>query len=68
MELTKEQIDILDHTVNRATGSRFCGGGTVMDSLVKLGLMRSIGRVSWCPDEFFTVTDMGIAALKEAQQ
>lgn len=60
--MTKEQFEILDHTANRAAGGRFCGGSDAMNELVADGLMQSIGKASWCPDEFYAMTVKGAAA------
>lgn len=57
--LTTEQIAILRHTQHRAAGGRYCGDSPDMQRLVDLGLMRSHGCVSWCPDEYFGITDAG---------
>lgn len=65
--LTQQQRDILHHTMHNASGGRFCGGGSVMDSLVAAGFMRSLGRVSWCPDEYFGITEDGRKALAVAE-
>jgi hypothetical protein len=64
--LTKSQIEILDHTVRRAPGGYFCGGGADMASLVDAGLMVSAGRKSFVPDEYFQITTAGRTALKAA--
>jgi hypothetical protein len=34
-----------------------------MKALVAAGLMKSCGRASWCPDEYFTITTAGKEAL-----
>lgn len=65
--LTSEQIAILSHTVNRAAGGRYCGGGKVMNQLVGMGLMLYIGTPAWCPDPFYAITDKGREALKSSQ-
>jgi len=63
-ELANEQIAILKHTVNRAVGGRYCGGGKDMDALVDMGLMTYIGTPSWCQDPFYSITAKGREALK----
>lgn len=63
--LTSEQVAILDHTVNRAARGLFCGDSDDMQILVKHGLMRSAGRVSWCPEEYFRITDLGRVVLAD---
>ena len=57
------EIEILDQTVKRAAGGRYCGGGEDMDSLVEIGLMKYIGTPAWCPDKFYAITDKGRAVL-----
>ena len=64
MNLTSEQLDILRHTQHHAVGKRYCGDSPAMQALVALGLMRSLGKVSWCPDEYFTITTGGVEALR----
>jgi hypothetical protein len=59
MQLKRVHWDILDHTINRAAGGRYCGTSPVMLELCEAGLMKSAGRVQWCPDEYFTVTSYG---------
>lgn len=61
--LTSEQVAILDHTANRATRGLFCGDSEDMQRLVALGLMKSAGRVAWCPDEYFRITSEGRVVL-----
>ena len=66
-ELTKEQIEILDHTTHRAAGGLYCGGGKEMTELVNAGLMVSAGRKSFVLDEYFRITSAGSAALRAAK-
>lgn len=63
--LSKEQAEILNHTLNRATGQRYCGDSAEMQDLCRMGLMESVGRASWCPDEYFTITSAGRKRLAE---
>jgi hypothetical protein len=63
--LTAEQVSILEHTANRAAGGRYCGDSPAMQGLVAAGLMESLGRTSWCPDEFFGLTPAGRQRLRE---
>ncbi len=63
MNLTAEHLDILEHTAKRAAGRKYCGGSPEMTELVSAGLMRSLGKVAWCPDEYFTITQDGMAAI-----
>lgn len=69
--LTKEQVGILDHTLHRAAGGRFCGGGKDMDHLVEIGYMQYIGTPAWADDPFYAITRAGRKAfieLKEAEE
>jgi len=59
MELSKEQLEILNHTVYRAAHGFFCGDSPDMQKLVKEGLMVSAGRKSFVPDEYFQITSKG---------
>lgn len=59
IKLNKEQYEIMCHTVERAAGQRYCGSSSDMRDLVNRGLMKSLGKPSWCPDEYFTITDKG---------
>ena len=36
-----------------------------MQELVAAGLMRSLGKVAWCQDEYFTITAAGREAMRE---
>lgn len=65
IELNEEEIAILDHTVNRAAGGRYCGDSDDMDILVDKGLMKCVGTVAWCPDKFYTITEEGRSILKQ---
>ncbi len=65
MKLSSNQVDILDHTAHRAANGVFCGGGKEMTELVSLGLMVSRGKTSFCPDEYFSMTEAGATALKQ---
>ena len=58
-DITEEQIAILTHTEYKAVGKRYCGGGTDMEALVDVGLMKSLGRMAFVPDEYFTITEKG---------
>ena len=64
MNITSNQRDILDHTAYRAVGGFYCGDSGDMQELVHLGLMVSVGRKSFVPDEYFTLTGAGRQALK----
>jgi len=67
MDLNKEHIAILDHTLYRAPGSRYCGDSDEMQELCKEGLMKCIGKVSFCPDKYFGITQNGRKALESCQ-
>ncbi len=60
--LSKEQIEILDHTEHRAAGGHYCGGGKDMDDLVTMGLMQSQGHFMGNP--YFGLTTEGRMALR----
>lgn len=62
--IDKEEREILWHTVHRAAGGRYCGGGPAMGSLVAKGLMQCIGTPGWAPDSFYTITRAGVEALR----
>lgn len=59
MTLTKNQKDILDHTLYRAAGNYYCGDSDDMQVLIGLGLMRNAGIKPEVPDEYFTITALG---------
>jgi hypothetical protein len=63
MELNKKQVEILDHTARRAANGRYCGDSPNMQALVAAGLMVSLGKAAWCPDEYFGITKEGREAL-----
>jgi len=62
MNFTKEHFEILDHTIHRAAGRLYCGDSPEMRELVAAGYMESVGRVSFCPDEYFKITQAGVSA------
>ena len=64
MKLNKEQIAIMEHTNNRTVNGLYCGDSPDMQTLVKAGLMRSVGRVVFVPDPYFRLTNKGQARLK----
>lgn len=64
--LDQEHIDILRHTVSRAANRHYCGDSKHMKDLCELGFMKSIGRKSFVPDEYFAITRNGISALARA--
>lgn len=63
MELSREQIEILDHTEHRGAGRLYCGGSKDIDALVKSGLMEYAGRKSFVPDDYYRITEAGRRAL-----
>ncbi|MCK5018181.1 MAG: hypothetical protein KAS32_14085 [Candidatus Peribacteraceae bacterium] len=65
MSLTKNQRDIIDHTVHRTAKGLYCGDSKDMQELIKLGYMYSAGKTGFCPDEYFGVTVAGRKALAE---
>ena len=66
MQLTDNQIDILDHTVHRTANGLFCGNSDDMQYLVDSGLMYRQGKTGFCPDEYFGITVNGKQALKDS--
>lgn len=64
MNITNNQREILEHTANRAAGGFYCGDSDDMQELVCLGLMVSVGKKPFVPDEYFTLTRAGRKALK----
>lgn len=66
--LTSEHVGILSHTLRRAMRQLFCGDSPEMRDLVAAGLMVSRGRVSWCPSEYFTITDLGRDELRKFEE
>jgi len=62
-ELSVEKLEILNHTAHRAANGRYCGDSLDMQRLVTLGLMKSAGRVSFVPDEYFKLTNKGRQAV-----
>lgn len=64
MDITNSQREILDHTAYRAAGDLYCGDSDDMQELVRLGLMVSVGKKPFVPDEYFTLTGAGRKALK----
>lgn len=61
-ELSQREREILEHTVHRAAGGRYCGGGKDMEELVRRGLMKSLGTFLGNP--YFGITEQGRAALR----
>lgn len=54
----------MDHTANRTANGLYCGDSPDMQELVAAGLMVSVGRKSFVPDEYFKLTAAGYEALK----
>ncbi len=55
------EMGILRHT---AKNRRYCGETPEIRTLVNKGLMKSVGRVEWCPDEYFALTERGCDLLR----
>ena len=64
-KLTKNQIEILDHTYHRAAHKMFCGDSKDMQILCKRKLMAQVGHKSFVPEPYFTITTQGIKVLRE---
>ena len=62
--VTRSQLEILDHTEHRAAGGLYCGGSPDMDALVAAGLMEFAGRKSFVPDAYYRITSKGRALLR----
>ena len=63
MAITNKQREILDHTAHGAAGGFYCGDSVDMQVLVRMGLMVSMGKKSFCPDEYFALTAAGRKTL-----
>ncbi len=57
--LTKERMSIMDHTIHRAAGGYYCGGGKDMKALVGAGLMQLAGNKSFVEEDYFRITYLG---------
>jgi len=64
-ELNKEHYAIMDHANSRAAQGHYCGDSKEMQDLVSLGLMKSLGKKSFVPDEYFRITEAGKAELNK---
>jgi hypothetical protein len=64
MKLTKEHIEIMRHTRDRAAGGYYCGDSPAMQELVAEGLMSYAGRKSFVPDPYFQLSQKGREALR----
>lgn len=62
--LSKNQVEILEHTAHRAAGGFYCGDSQDMQSLVNSGLMTFAGRKNFVPDPYFRLTEAGREALR----
>lgn len=67
MGITNNQRNILDHTAHGAAGGLYCGDSTDMQTLVSLGLMVSMGKKSFVPDEYFALTATGRKTLNASR-
>jgi hypothetical protein len=64
MTLSKNHIDIMQHTRDRAAGGFYCGDSKEMQELVTAGLMEFAGMKSFVPDKYFKLTRAGREALQ----
>lgn len=64
--LDAEQVEILKHANCPESRGQFVGESPEMDGLVERGLMKDIGKPSWCPDTFYEITDAGRDYLQNA--
>ena len=65
--LDDEQVEILKHANRPESRGQFVGESPEMDGLVARGLMKDIGKPSWCPDTFYEITDAGRDYLQNTQ-
>ncbi len=63
MKISKEQVEILKHTRDRAANRLYCGDSPDMQELIELGYMRLAGRKSFVPDEYFTISRKGLELI-----
>jgi hypothetical protein len=56
MKLTAEHRAIIQHTLHRAAGGRYCGDSKEMQDLVHIGVMEPLGRIFFVPEEYFKLT------------
>lgn len=66
MKLSKNQIEILEHTIRNKIYNAD-KGETDMKALVDLGLMKLVGAPKWQSGEYFTITREGREALIEGE-
>ena len=57
--LSREATAILAHAAERSAGGLYCGDSADMQNLVARGFMKSAGRKSFVPDEYFRITKEG---------
>lgn len=65
--LEAEQVEILKHANRAESRGQFVGESPEMDGLVAIGLMKDIGKPSWCPDTFYEITDAGRHYLQNVE-
>lgn len=65
--LDGEQLEILKHANRPESRGQFVGESPEMNGLVELGLMKDIGKPSWCPDTFYEITEAGRDYLPNAK-
>lgn len=63
--LSRKQIEILEHANSRAAGGFYCGDSSDMDFLVVSGLMEFVGRKSFVPNGYYRLTLDGKTYLLE---
>ena len=64
-QINQNQREILEHTLYRAAGGYFCGGGQDMEDLVLKGLMEYAGKKSFVPDKYYKITGKGKQLIGE---
>lgn len=65
INLSQNQMNILEHTMYRAANGNYCGNSVGMQVLVNKGLMTSAGFNGFTPDEYFRLTVLGHKVLNE---
>jgi hypothetical protein len=63
LKLSREHISIMEHSSTRAAGGLYYGDSKEMKELCALGLMQSMGKKSFVPDEYFALTTEGKSYL-----
>lgn len=60
MKLSNEHLGILRYTSRVSANGLFCGNSKEMEELCKEGLMESVGKKSFVPEEYFAITRKGV--------